>query len=114
MKILCCGKCNQLFNLSFEYQECHGGHGGGQYIDHVNAKIWGDPTQIFILGFANTSFINALRDQINLGDRTDSFNYGGTIATKGREFTAFVIPDSADSITRVPDKFDPIYTGLKL
>ncbi len=108
MKLFCCGKCNEIFNLSMTYQECKGGHGGGQYVDNLNAKVWGDPTRIFVLGFANTSFIGALRDQLNEGDRRDDFFYGGRMTPKGREFTAFIIPEAADSVQRVLDRFDPI------
>mgnify|MGYP000004596956 CR=1 FL=1 len=114
MKLFCCGKCNQIFNLSVDYKECKGGHGGGQYIDYVNAKVWGDPTRIFVLGFANTSFVNALRDQINQGDRPADFYYAGKLTPKGREFTAFVIPEAADSIIRVIEKFQPIEVEVKV
>jgi hypothetical protein len=114
MKLFCCGKCNQIFNLSFQYQECKGGHGGGQYIDRLNAKVWGDPTRIFVLGFANTSFIGALRDQLHDGDRKDEFPYAGGMATRGREFTAFVIPEASSSVIRVMDRFEPVETGLTL
>jgi len=108
MKLLCCAKCNQVFNLSFNYKECEGGHGGGQYVDSLNAKVWGDITNIFVLGFANTSFTGALRAQLNFGDSKDRFFYGGSQTPRGREFTAFVIPEAADSVTRVMDRFDPI------
>lgn len=112
MKLLCCGRCNEVFNLSFDYRECKGGHGGGQYIDRLNAKVWGDPTRIFVLGFANTSFIAALRDQLNSGDRPADFYYAGKMTPKGREFTAFVIPEAADSVIRVLDRFEPVEVQL--
>jgi len=112
MKLFCCGKCNQIFNLSFTYRECEGQHGGGQYIDRLNAKVWGDPTRIFVLGFANTSFIGALRDQLNSGDRPADFYYAGRMTPKGREFTAFVIPEAADSVIRVLDRFDPVEPAI--
>jgi hypothetical protein len=108
MKLLCCAKCNQVFNLSFEYTECKGGHGGGQYIDRLNAQVWGDLANIFVLGFANTSLTSALRDQLNSGDQPADFYYAGKMMPKGREFTAFVIPEAADSVIRVPNRFDPI------
>lgn len=92
MKLLCCARCNEVFSLGYAYKECHGGHGGGQYITNITAKIWGTKELITILGFANTSFINAVRQQIMDGD---SKNTRG-----GREFTAFVIPNSADSVQR--------------
>lgn len=113
MKLFTCGTCNQIFNLSIKYRECDGGHGGGQYIDRLNAKVWGDPTRIFVLGFANTSFIGALRDQLHSGDRRDDFFYGGKMTPKGREFTAFVIPEAADSVIRVLERFEPIKVDLE-
>ena len=114
MKLICCAKCNQVFNLSFKYRECDGGHGGGQYTDNLNAKVWGDLATIFVLGFANTSFISAMRDQLQDGDRKDNFFYGGNMTPKGREFTAFVIPEAAGSVTRSMDKFEPIEVNLEL
>jgi hypothetical protein len=94
--------------LSSKYRECTGNHGGGQYIDRLNAKVWGDPTQILVLGFANNSFVGALHAQLNKGDQEEKFFYAGKMTTKGREFTAFVIPDAADSVQRVLDRFEPI------
>lgn len=108
MKLLCCTTCNQIFNLSHTYAECQGGHGGGQYVNEVDAKVWGDLTKIFVLGFANSSFVSALRSQINYGDLPADFGYGGKIVSKGRDFTAFVIPESAPSIERVAERFEPI------
>jgi len=112
MKLLCCAKCNQVFNLSFDYKECNGGHGGGQYIDRLNVQVWGDLANIFVLGFANTSFTGALRDQLNNGDQAPNFYYAGKMTPRGREFTAFVIPEAADSVIRVPDRFDPIEPAI--
>jgi hypothetical protein len=97
-----------VFNLSHTYKECNGGHGGGQYVDNLNAKVWGDPAQIFVLGFANSSFISALRDQLNKGDKEADFFYAGKMTPKGREFTAFIIPEAADSVERTLEKFEPI------
>lgn len=108
MKLFCCAKCNQIFNLTHWYQECEGEHGGGQYIDHVNAKVWGDPTRIFVLGFANTSFINALRDQIHIGDQRLESTFERHMTPRGREFTAFVIPEVSPSVIRVLERFEPV------
>ena len=108
MKLLLCAKCNQIFNLTREYQECLGGHGGGQYADEINAKVWGDPNRIFVLGFANSTLVNALKTQIQLGDSSETFEYAGRITPKAREFTAFIIPNAADSVIRVPERFIPI------
>lgn len=108
MKLFCCVKCNEIFNLGFTYKECPGGHGGGQYVDHINAQVWGDRETIFVLGFANSTFEDALRAQIKLGDQTGMMNYPGGPVRKGRDFAAFIIPESAPSVKRVDAKFDPI------
>jgi hypothetical protein len=108
VKLILCSPCNQIFNLSHTYTECKGAHGGGQYVDNINAKVWGSREKIFVLGFANGSLVSALREQLNTGDSTEKMPYAGRMETKGRDFTAFVIPESASSVTRVADKFEPI------
>jgi len=112
MKLFCCVKCNQVFNLSYDYKECVGGHGGGQYIDSLNAKVWGDIAKIFVLGFANSSFVSAMRNQLEHGDQAPDFYYAGKMTPKGREFTAFVIPEAADSVERVLERFEPIEPSI--
>lgn len=104
MKILACLKCNQLFSLGIEYQECKGNHGGGKYIDNLNAEVWGDRKEIQILGFSNSSFIDALRSQINHGDQAGMMPYAGSYVHKGRDFTAFIIPESAPTVKWLIDK----------
>ena len=108
MKILLCSTCNQLFNLSKDYAECKGGHGGGQYIGNLNAKVWGPKDKVFLLGFANSTLVSALRAQIAEGDQRPEYMPGYGMTPKGREFTAFVMPDAAESVTWVDDRFDPI------
>ena len=113
MKLFLCVKCNQIFNLTYDYKECKGSHGGVQYIDNINAKVWGDLANIFVLGFANSSLSAALRDQVNHGDLAPTMRYAGRLTPPGRDFTAFVIPESANSIQRVNERFEPIeYEGL--
>jgi hypothetical protein len=58
-------------------------------VTNLTAKIWGTKELITTLGFANTSFIDAVRKQIIEGDSKTG---------RGREFTAFVIPNSAGSV----------------
>lgn len=94
--------------MSYTYAECRGVHGGGQYVDQVNAKVWGDREKIFVLGFANGSLVSALREQIKDGDLDEKMRYGGGIETVGRDFTAFIIPESASSVERVAERFEPI------
>lgn len=108
MKLCLCIQCNEVFSLSHDYHECKGGHCGGQYIDHLNAKVWGDPTKMFVLGFANSSVVHALKKQINDGDLPPTMYYGGKMTPPGREFDAFIIPNAADSIERVLEKFPAI------
>ena len=74
-------------------------------MDNITAKVWGPADKIFILGFANGTFISALQDQIQFGDSKEKMRYGAGFETRGRDFTAFVIPDSASSIIRVDEKF---------
>lgn len=110
MKLLLCVACNQVFNLSKDYAECQGGHGGGQYISNLNAQVWGPKDKIFVLGFSNSTLVAALRDQISAGDKAPEYLAGYGMTPRGREFTAFVIPDAAESVTWVDDRFEPIST----
>lgn len=91
MKLICCARCNQVFSLGVNYKECDGGHGGGKYVTNLHARIWGPSDLILVLGFANSSFVNAAKEQILNGD---------LVPSRGREFTAFVIPNSATTIQR--------------
>ena len=100
MKLLLCAKCNEVFNLGYTYKECAGGHGGGMYIGDINARVWGPKERIFVLGFANGSMVQALRDQIASGDLPKTMRYAGETVSPGRDFDAFVIPESAPSVTR--------------
>ncbi len=103
MKLLLCTKCSEVFNLSKVYAECSGKHGGGEYIDDINARVVGPKDTIFVLGFSNPSLIGALRDQRDYGDLPPDTVYGNIIGEKvsmGREFKAFIIPESAKSIVR--------------
>jgi len=100
MKLLFCIKCNEVFSLGLEPKECKGKHGGGVYIDNLNAEVWGPKESVFVLGFTNSSLAGALRDQLNLGDREPVYMPGYGVVPPGRDFTAFVIPNSAASVVR--------------
>lgn len=104
MKLLFCIDCNTIFNLSRTYTECKCGKGGGHYVNSLDAKVFGDPKKVFVLGFANSSFERAIVSQAISGDSTEMMPYAGKMTPKGRDFTAFVIPDAADSIIRVDSK----------
>jgi hypothetical protein len=91
MKLLTCARCNEVFSLGYDYKECSGKHGGGKYVTNISARIWGPKDLILTLGFANTSFVNAAREQIQKGDLKTG---------QGREFTAFIIPNETGSVRR--------------
>lgn len=100
MKLICCARCNEVFSLGYTYKECTGGHGGGMYIGTLNAKVWGPKELILVLGFANSSFVDAARAQLRDGDLKETMRYPGGPVTKGRDFTAFIIPESAPTVAR--------------
>jgi len=98
MKLLLCMKCSDIFSLTFEDRTCKCGETSGKYIDDLNAEIKGECMPI---GFANSSFINALKMQ-----EIENKHYDGNKDTccKGQEFTAFIIPEWAKSVKRVEEK----------
>lgn len=104
MKLFLCVTCNQVFNLSREYKECRGQHGGGVYTDNVNARVWGEIDKVFVLGFDNSTLAQALREQIQYGDLAPVPMRGYGVVSPGREFDAFIIPDSASSVERTEHK----------
>lgn len=98
MKLLLCIKCSDVFSLTTEERACNCGKSSGRYVDQLNAEIKGD---CMPLGFANESFVYALKRQI-----IENKHYDGNANTccKGQEFTAFVIPDWATSVKRVAEE----------
>jgi len=95
MKLLLCIKCSDVFSLNFKEKTCACGETKGRYVDELNAEISGNCEPI---GFANDSFITALKKQ-----RIENKHYDGNKDTccKGIEFTAFIIPLWASSVKRV-------------
>ena len=101
MKLILCEKCSDVVSLRLNIdRQCFCGKSGGRYIDEVNAEVWGP---CFKLGFANNSLVSALRKQKYDGDSTETMFYGGEQVTVGRDFRAFVIPESAKSMKRIGD-----------
>lgn len=98
MKLLLCIKCSDIFSLTMDERTCKCGKSSGKYVDQLNAEIKGD---CMPLGFANQSFLDALRRQ-----HIENKHYDGNKDTccKGQEFTAFVIPDWAKSVKRVGEE----------
>ncbi len=106
MKLLVCFKCNDVISLSTEgrrHCRCKASSGGYD-ADFLNAYYSGPS---LLLGFANGSFTQALRDQLIKGDDgLESMGGFGVYADqlKGRDFTAFVIPEGASSIRREDER----------
>lgn len=99
MKLILCEKCSDVVALKVNAsRSCFCGLSGGRYLDDLNAEVWGP---CFKLGFANPSLVAALRAQKFEGDSTETMRYGYETVTKGRDFRAFVIPESADTMKRV-------------
>lgn len=99
MKLLLCTKCSDVVALRTSHErKCECGLSGGKYIDELNAEYWGPS---YLLGFANSSLIDALRAQMREGDLNETMGGFYGKEKKGRDFTAFVIPESASSIKKV-------------
>ena len=98
MKLLLCPTCSDVFKLDEdELRQCKCGKCSGRYVDNINAEVWGDGV---VIGFANGSLARAIMKQRAFGDLIETMGgcYGREV--KGREFDAFIIPDSAASVVR--------------
>jgi hypothetical protein len=74
----------------------------GSYLDQLNAEVqMPDRSCGVVLGFANSSIGDAIYQQVHYGDSTQTMRYGFEEVAKGRDFAAFIIPESADSVKRV-------------
>jgi hypothetical protein len=87
MKLLMCPKCSTVRSIRLERTTCDCGQVVAQYDPNRLTCKWNGQGEL--LGFTNSSFIGALREQRFSGDRKDGLGY---------TFTAFVIPHSAQSI----------------
>lgn len=80
MKLLFCSDCHDVFSLRVNIEKtCHCGKVKGMYLDDLNAVHTGGVP----LGFANSSLVEALKNQPEKGD--------------GARFTAFVIPKECET-----------------
>lgn len=75
MKLIFCTECHDIVKLTHSKRVCSCSQSWGRYEDNINARIGGKAVP---LGFANPSFVQALKSRPESGD--------------GREFCAFVIP----------------------
>lgn len=100
MKLLLCTSCSDVVKLRKTETLCECGKSKGRYIDALNAEYSGD--YAYLLGFHNGSLVKALQDQNRYGDSEIIFEHGVYAGeAKGREFTAFIIPDSAKTVTKL-------------
>lgn len=81
MKLIFCPECQDVRKLLDKLTTCSCGKSSGEYLDNLNAYIFGDAIP---LGFANRTFVRALRNRPGDG--------------MGAEFVAFVIPEQCDTI----------------
>ena len=94
MKLLLCKKCTSIFNLSRKPKTCDCGESKGHYTDNVNAVHSGPSIPI---GFANSSFLRAVKMQEFLNKKEIG---NPEVCCKGEEFTAFTIPEWAETIEK--------------
>jgi hypothetical protein len=92
MKLLFCLDCYDIVKLLNTERICSCGKSKGMYIDKLNATYSGNAK---LLGFSNTSFSNAVREQIYRDNKNFKLTY-----LDGAEFTAFIIPESSSSINK--------------
>lgn len=82
MKLLYCTECHDVFNLRLEEKSCGCGKSKGKYLPNkLHAEYEGPALP---LGFTNTTFVEAIKNQpkgLEFSDRM------------GKTFTAFVIPE---------------------
>lgn len=86
MKLILCKNCEDIVRLRKEERFCKCGKCSGKYTDNLNAWYKGGD-DVIPLGFANSSFISALRNQPKEG--------------WGKNFTAFVIPENCDTFKKI-------------
>lgn len=106
MKLMLCVRCNDVFKLGMSLKRCECGSCGGMYLaDGFNSVVFGEKNKAFCLGFANSSLLGALGNQISSGDLPKTMPYGSAgLVSPGREFSAFVIPESAPSVKWFADE----------
>lgn len=96
MKLIYCLECKAIINLRQEEKKCVCGKSGGQYVDNINAEIYGPCVP---LGFANDSFSRAYQIQKEKNKKGG----GGW----GSIFEAFWIPENTKSIRRIDEEYVP-------
>lgn len=102
MKLLMCNSCQSIIALSFALKECGCKEVSGKYReDGLHADVY-MPNRLsgLVLGFANGGFSYAVNNQLKEGDSKELMGYAGGVVTRGRDFPAFIIPESAPTVHR--------------
>ena len=84
MKLLLCRKCQDVVRLIQKERSCECGCVKGRYINNIYAEYSGE--HAVPLGFANGSFVQAIRNQPKSG--------------WGENFEAFVIPQECETFKK--------------
>ncbi|MCW8916703.1 MAG: hypothetical protein OQK24_12745 [Magnetovibrio sp.] len=94
MKLLLCTECSDVQALSLnDVAICRCGKSRGKYLNEAGlAEFSGECAHL--IGFNNSSFIDAIYWHLNNGDRSDGM---------GRRFEAFIIPEGAETAIRKND-----------
>ena len=96
MKLIFCPKCEDVIKLQKqEIRFCKCEKSAGYYLNNLDAAICGEAIPI---GFANQSFVEALKNRPEMG--------------MGERFEAFVIPHKTPTINKV-DPMERILTTIK-
>jgi hypothetical protein len=100
VKLVLCIRCSDVVKLSETARQCQCGECGGIVTDDLSAEVYGGDKAV-VLGILNSSLVDAISAQMREGDLTERVGgiYGDEV--KGREFVAFVIPDSAPTVRRM-------------
>ena len=103
MKLLFCGQCHDVRRISGPGKEppakCRCGATWGYYKDDLNVAWGSTHDSSCLLGFSNSGLAAAHMDQMTKGDKRAKI-IGGRRWVPGREFAAFIIPDSAATVER--------------
>jgi hypothetical protein len=99
MKAIFCTECRDVLALRGERRTCACGRSAGKYFDRLNAEISGP---CLALAFLNREFFGVVAEQLSLGDSDEKLTIPPYERhTKGREFMAIVVPESARSVRRL-------------
>lgn len=107
MKLLMCMACFDIVKLRRRMRRCVCKKSSGRYLDQLLAMHSGPS---ILLGFSNPALISAIKEHLNSGGA----GVGNPDFPMGRNLTAFIIPENADSVSRkgvIPTLHEAINMG---